>query len=199
MNAYVILKIIRKDDIMINIPVGVSNRHVHLKKEDLEKLFGKDYLLTKRRDLSQEGQYACEEVVTLKNKDKVIEHVRVLGPLRKYTQVEVAKSDALFLGINPPIRNSGDLDNSETITLVGPKGEIKCENSCIIATRLIHINSNEYLNLKDGDIVTLKVNDKLVIDNVYIKKDPSFVLELHIDKYDAKEFNLETGDVVILE
>ena len=184
---------------MINIPVGVSNRHVHLKKEDLEKLFGKDYLLTKRRDLSQEGQYACEEVVTLKNKDKVIEHVRVLGPLRKYTQVEVAKSDALFLGINPPIRNSGDLDNSETITLVGPKGEIKCENSCIIATRHIHINSNEYLNLKDGDIVTLKVNDKLVIDNVYIKKDPSFTLELHIDKDDAKEFNLNNGDIVTLE
>ena len=199
MNAYVILKIIRKDDIMINIPVGVSNRHVHLKKEDLEKLFGKDYLLTKRRDLSQEGQYACEEVVTLKNKDKVIEHVRVLGPLRKYTQVEVAKSDALFLGINPPIRNSGDLDNSETITLVGPKGAIKCENSCIIATRHIHINSNEYLNLKDGDIVTLKVNDKLVIDNVYIKKDPSFTLELHIDKDDAKEFNLNNGDIVTLE
>jgi len=184
---------------MINIPVGVSNRHVHLKEKDVEILFGKDYKLTKRRELSQIGQFACEEVVSLKNNDNIIEHVRVLGPVRKYTQVEVSKTDANYLEINPPIRNSGDLENSETITLIGPKGEIKCENSCIIAARHIHINSNDYPDLKDNDIVDLKVRDNVILNNVYIKKDPTFVLELHIDKDDAKEYGLENGDVVILE
>lgn len=184
---------------MIEIPVGVSNRHVHLTKECVELLFGKDYVLTKRRDLSQKGQYACEEVVSLKNGENVIEHVRVLGPVRNYIQVEVSKTDALKLGINPPVRNSGDLDNSECITLIGPKGEIKCENSCIIATRHIHINSNEYPELSDNDIVKLKVRDNVILDNVYIKKDPSFSLELHIDKDDSNLFELNNGDIVILE
>lgn len=189
----------KKGDNMIEIPVGVSNRHVHLNRECVEILFGKDYVLNKRRDLSQKGQYACEEVVALKNKDKTIEHVRVLGPERNYVQVEVSKTDAEYLGLNPPVRNSGDLDNSETITLIGPKGEIKCENSCIIATRHIHINSNEYPNLLDNDIVKLKVRENLIMDNVYIKKDPTFSLELHIDKDDAKLFDLNNGDAVILE
>ena len=187
------------DDIMIKIPVGVSNRHVHLTKEDVDILFGTDYKLTKKRDLSQIGQFACEEVVSIKNKDKTIEHVRVLGPVRNYTQVEIMKTDADYLELNPPIRNSGDLDNSETITIIGPKGEIERKNSCIIATRHIHINSREYPNLLDNSIVKLKVKDNIIMDNVYIKKDPSFVLELHIDKDDAKNFNLENGDVVILE
>ena len=184
---------------MINIPVGVSNRHVHLTKEDVEILFGEAYELTKRRDLSQIGQYACEEVVSLKNKNNIIEHVRVLGPVRSYTQVEVLRSDAEYLEINPPVRNSGDLENSETITIVGPKGEIKKENSCIIATKHIHINSSDYPNLKNNDIVRLKVRDNVIMDNVYIKKDPTFILELHIDKDEAKEFGLENGDVVIFE
>ena len=184
---------------MINIPVVVSNRHVHLTKEDVEILFGEAYELTKRRDLSQIGQYACEEVVSLKNKNNIIEHVRVLGPVRSYTQVEVLRSDAEYLEINPPVRNSGDLENSETITIVGPKGEIKKENSCIIATKHIHINSSDYPNLKNNDIVRLKVRDNVIMDNVYIKKDPTFILELHIDKDEAKEFGLENGDVVIFE
>ena len=187
------------DDIMIKIPVGVSNRHVHLTKEDVNILFGVDYKLTKKRDLSQTGQFACEEVVSIKNNDKVIEHVRVLGPVRNYTQVEIMKTDADYLGLNPPVRNSGDLENSESITIIGPKGEIERKNSCIIAARHIHINSKDYPNLLDGSIVNVKIRDDLYMDNVYIKKDPSFVLELHIDKDDAKEFNLETGDVVILE
>ena len=187
------------DDIMIKIPVGVSNRHVHLTREDVNILFGDGYELTKKRDLSQIGQYACEEVVSIKNNDKIIEYIRVLGPVRKYTQVEIMKTDADYLEINPPVRNSGDLDNSEVITIIGPKGEIERKNSCIIATRHIHINSKDYPNLIDDSIVSVKISDDLYMDNVYIKKDPSFVLELHIDKDDAKKFNLETGDVVTLE
>jgi len=184
---------------MINIPVGVSNRHVHLTQNDVNILFGEGYNLTKRRDLSQLGQFACEEVVTIKNNDKIIEHVRVLGPTRNYTQVEILKTDADYLGLNPPVRNSGDLRNSESITIIGPKGEKECENSCIIATRHIHINSNDYPNLLDNSIVKLKVRDNVFLDNVYIKKDPTFVLELHIDKDDANLFNLNNGDIVTLE
>jgi len=184
---------------MIKIPVGVSNRHVHLNRECIDLLFGKDYILNKRRDLSQKGQYACEEVVTLKSGENIIEHVRVLGPERSYVQVEVSKTDAKYLEINPPVRNSGDLENSEDIILIGPQGEVECKNSCIIATRHIHINSNEYTNLNDNDIVKLKVKDNVIMDNVYIKKDPTFSLELHIDKDDAKLFELENGDIVILE
>lgn len=184
---------------MIKIPVGVSNRHVHLTENDVNILFGEGYKLTKRRDLSQIGQYACEEVVALKSDNNIIEHVRVLGPVRNYTQVEVSKTDAEHLKINPPIRNSGDLENSGTITIIGPNGEKKCENSCIIATRHIHINSSDYPNLKDNDIVKLKIKENLFMDDVYIKKDPTFVLELHIDKDDAKKFELENGNIVILE
>jgi len=185
--------------ILIEIPVGVSNRHVHLTEDDVSLLFGKDYKLTKRRDLSQIGQFACEEVVTLKSKDKIIEHVRVIGPIRKYTQVEISKTDADYLELNPPVRNSGDLENSETITIIGPNGEIERKNSCIIATRHIHINSRDYPELSDNDIVKIKVRNDQIMDNVFIKKDDTFVLELHIDKDDAKEFDLKNGDVVILE
>ena len=94
---------------MVEIPVGVSNRHVHLTKEDLDILFGNDYKLTKRRDLSQIGEFSCEEQVTICNDDKIIERVRVVGPVRSYTQVEISKTDANYLGLNPPVRNSGDL------------------------------------------------------------------------------------------
>ena len=189
----------KEDGNMIEIPVGVSNRHVHLTKENVDILFGKDYELKVRRYLKQTGQYACEEVVSIKNNDKVIENVRVLGPVRKYTQVEISKTDANYLKLNPPIRNSGDLEDSEDITIIGPKGEINCKNSCIIASRHIHINSKDYLNLKEDDIVKIKVNDEVIMDNVHIKKDPSFVLELHIDKDDASKFNLENNDIVTLE
>lgn len=184
---------------MLNIPVGVSNRHVHLTDEDVKILFGKNYKLTKKRDLSQKGQYACEEVVTIKNNNKTIEHVRVMGPNRKQTQVEIMKTDANYLELNPPIRDSGDLNNSETIIIIGPKGEIKKQNCCIIAARHIHINSSDYPNLKDKSTVTLKVNNNTYMNNVHIKKDPTYTLELHIDKDEAKEFKLENGDIVTLE
>ena len=184
---------------MIEIPVGVSNRHVHLKREDIDILFGSGYVLTKKRDLTQKGEFACNETVTLKNGNNVIERVRIIGPERKYTQVEVCKTDADYLNINPPIRTSGDLENSENITIIGPKGEVNSKNSCIIAERHIHINSELYPDLIDGSVVNLKTKDNLVIDNVHIKKGPLFSIELHIDKDDSKRFNLDNGDIVVLE
>lgn len=184
---------------MIEIPIGVSNHHVHLTHDVIEKLFGKGYTLTVRRNLTQKKEYACEEVVDLKANGKIIEHVRVLGPERNYNQIELLRSDAKYLGLNPPVRDSGDLANSESITVIGPKGEITLNNSCIIATKHIHINSEDYPLLNTGDIVRVKVRDNLYIENVHIKKKDTYKLEMHIDKDDAVKYNLNNGDKVILE
>lgn len=183
----------------MEIKVGVSNRHVHLTDKDVEELFGVGYKLTNRRDLSQEGQFACEEVVTLKTEKNIIERVRVLGPTRKYTQVELSKTDSDFLGLNPPVRDSGDLENSENITIINGEKSIYRENSCIIAARHIHANYEELKNYNTNDIVSVKTKDGYVIDNVHIKKDGNYSLELHVDKDEAKKYNLENGDIVILE
>lgn len=184
---------------MIEIPVGVSNHHVHLKRQDIDILFGKNYKLTKKRDLTQKIEFACNETVTLKKEDKIIENVRIIGPEREYTQVEILKTDADYLKIDPPIRNSGNLEDAVDITIIGPKGSIESKKSCIIAERHIHINNRLYPFLENGKVVTLKTKDNLIIDNVHIKKGPSFITELHIDKDESKKFNLDNGDIVILE
>ena len=127
----------------MEIKVGVSNRHIHLCKEDLEKLFGDNYELVKLKDLTQPGQFACNEVVTIKTEKNEIEKVRVVGPVRNYTQVEISKTDAYILGINPPIRDSGDLKNSSGITVIGPKGSIDLKEGCIIPNRHIHVTKED--------------------------------------------------------
>ena len=112
----------------MKIKIGISNRHVHLTKEDVDVLFGKDYQLTPRNYLYQPGQFATEETVTLKTSKNIKEHVRIVGPIRNYTQVEVLEEDKEYFGINPPTRNSKDLEGSEAMTIIGPKGEITKEN-----------------------------------------------------------------------
>ena len=182
----------------MKVKVGVSNRHVHLCKEDADILFGKDYKFTKRNDLSQEGQYACEEILIVSTDKYTFDHVRVMGPIRNYTQVEVSIDDSKLLGINPPVRDSGDLDNSEGVWLTGPNGKIFKENCCIRANRHIHCNKSDNIGYDNNDIVTVKFNDK-VIDNVHIKMDDKFSLEMHVDRSDAEAFGLENGDYVELE
>ena len=182
----------------MKIRVGVSNRHIHLCKDDTETLFGKNYEFKKRNDLTQTGEYACEEVVKVSTDKYEFPYVRVLGPLREYTQVEVSKNDSILLGINPPVRDSGDLENSESVYLEGPNGKIFKKNCCIIANRHIHCNKSDNIGHTNGDIVSINVNGKKM-DNVHIKMKDSYVLELHIDKCDAKEYNLNTGDYIDLE
>ena len=178
--------------------IGISNRHIHLNKEDADILFGKDYVFTKKKDLSQPGQCAYEEVVGVSTDNYIFDHVRVLGPIRDYTQVEVSIDDAKLLGINPPIRDSGDLENSESVWITGPKGKIFKENCCIRATRHIHCNKSELPNHNNGDIVTARFNGQ-VIDNVHIKMADNFVLELHVDRTDANTFGMENGDYIDFE
>lgn len=177
--------------------VGISNRHVHLTKEDLEKLFNSE--LTKKNDLTQTGEFACNEIVTLKTEKREIPNVRIIGPIRKYTQVEISKTDAYFLGLNPPVRNSGDLDGSDVITIIGPKGQIT-KQCCIIANRHIHITKalRKELNLENKETVSIKINGikSGIINNVYIKEKEDYILELHLDTDDANAFLLKNGDEV---
>ena len=182
----------------MKIKVGVSNRHSHLCRSDADILFGKDYQFTKRNDLMQPGEYACEEVVKVSTDKHEFPYVRVLGPLRNYTQVEVSKTDSELLGIEPPIRDSGDLANSESVWLEGPNGKIYKESCCIRANRHIHCNKSDNIGHNNGDIVKVLFNDK-TIENVHIKEKDSYVLELHVDKDDALELGLNTGDYIDLE
>lgn len=187
----------------MKISVGVSNRHVHLKHSDLVALFGEGYELTNIKDLSQPGQFKAKETVKIKTSKSEIENVRVLGPIRLYTQVEISKTDAYKLGLNPPIRNSGDLTDSEEVTIVGPKGEIKT-NGCIIATRHIHISKEQrkYYKLDDKESVNVLIPGEKggIITNVYLKELPNSFFELHLDTDDANAHLIKSGDIVeILE
>ena len=192
------VELVVNGDDFVKIKVGVSNRHIHLCKSDVDILFGEGYEFTKRNDLSQTGEYACSEVVKVSTDKYEFPYVRVLGPIRNYTQVEVSMSDALKLGINPPIRDSGDLENSESVWLEGPNGKIFKKNCCIRANRHIHCNKLDNIGHNNGDIVKVLSNGK-IMDNVHIKENDSYVLELHIDKDDAMEYGVNTGDYIELE
>lgn len=182
----------------MKIPVGVSNRHIHLTQADADILFGKDYQFQKKADLRQPGQYACEEVVKISTDKYTFPHVRLILPIRNYTQVEISTDDSILLGINPPVRDSGDLANSCSVTITGPKGKIEKENCCIKANRHIHCNKSDNIGFKNGDIVSVHFNGQ-TINDVHIKMNDNYKLEMHIDRNDQKEFNLNTGDYVDLD
>lgn len=183
----------------MNIKVGISNRHVHLTKESIEVLFGKGYNLTVKKDLSQPLQYASEEIVTIKTEKGEIGNVRVLGPARNYNQVEISKTDAFKLGLNPPVRDSGDVKGSEPVTVVGPNGVLRLEEGCILAARHIHITKEEIEKYGlTGREVQIKIPGEKggILDHVQVKEaDPSY-FELHLDTDDANAHLLKQGDEV---
>jgi len=167
------------------IPIEVSARHVHLSRKDLEVLFGKAYKLNILKKLSQPGQFAAKEIVTLINKNKKIEDIRILGPVRKETQVELAKTDAVYLKINPPLRESGDLKETPGIKIKGPIGEIKLKKGVIIAQRHLHASKEEAkeLGITDGQLVSIKILGKkgVIFDNVLVRVSPNYRLAVHLD------------------
>ncbi len=181
----------------MKVNIGVSARHVHVTKEDLKILFGEDAVLTKKAYLSQPGQYACNEQVTIKGPKGQIERVRILGPERDKMQVEISKTDSFALGIKPPIRNSGDLDGAAEITVIGPKGEVT-KNAAIIASRHLHINTEDAkkLGIIDKEFVTLKVEGEKpgTLENVYVRVNDAFAYEVHLDTDDANAFLIKNGD-----
>lgn len=187
-------------EILGKVPVGISNRHVHLSEQDLATLFGEGYKLTVRNDLSQTGQFAAEETVTIEGPKSSMQNVRILGPTRKETQLEVSKTDSFALGVKPPVRDSGFLEGSPGITLVGPKGKVPLERGVIIAQRHIHMTEAdaEAFGVKDKDLVSVRVGGErgIIFENVLIRVRNDFVLEIHIDTDEANAALLGNGQMV---
>lgn len=182
------------------VPVGVSARHVHLTRAHVEALFGEGYELTKKKELMG-GQFAANELVTIVGlKLRAIENVRILGPARRASQVEISLTDAIKLGINAPIRESGDTKNSAPIAIVGPKGAIYLDEGCIIAKRHIHMSPKDAIaaGVKNGEIVSVQSeNDRATIfNNVLIRVDDSYTLEMHLDTDEGNAAKIRTGDCV---
>lgn len=179
------------------ITVGISARHVHLTKEVFKTLFGYDKS-TIYKNIKQPGLYAAEELVTIKTNKGEFQNVRVLGPERDYNQVEISKTDAHILGLNPKVRASGDVSDAEEIEIIGPKGSVTIK-AAIIAERHIHITSDKAkeLGINDGDVVNVKINtEKPGIIEVKWKVSEEAFLELHLDLDDANAFLLEQDDEV---
>ena len=182
----------------MKVKIGVSARHIHLTKEDFVLLFGEGCSITKRSQLNQPGEYSCNETVNIITEKGTLENVRVIGPLRNYTQVEISKTDSYFLGINPPVRNSGDIINAAKVTIEnnGKKIEREC---CIIANRHIHVKREdlETYGFTDNQLVKVKLYGLKggTIDNVVIKSSDDYVLELHIDLDDANAHLVNNGDI----
>lgn len=184
------------------VPIGVSNRHIHLTQEHVETLFGKGYELTKLKDLSQPGQYACKEVLTLVGPSmRSIEGVRVLGPVRKATQVEISKTDSFVLKVKPPVRESGSIAGSAPVMIIGPKGYVSIDEGCIIANRHIHMSPDDakLFNVKDCDTVTIQADSgtrRTRWYDVQVRVHKDFRLEMHIDTDDANSAGLGNGSKV---
>ena len=188
----------KENEKRMTIPVGVSARHIHLTQEDVEKLFGAGYQLTKKKDLMG-GQFAANEQCTIVGlKLRAIENVRILGPVRKKSQVEISATDARTWGVNAPLRQSGDTAGSSPVALVGPKGAVYLNEGCIVAARHIHMTPAEAASasLHDGDYVSVKMGNErgAVLDHVKIRVDESFSLEMHIDTDEANACQVKQGD-----
>ena len=184
----------------MKVSVGISNRHVHLTDEDYKILFG-NIEMEKRNDLKQPGMFACTQTVSLKTPKRTIDNVRILGPFRDYTQVEISKTDSYMLGINPPVRNSGDLIGAEEIEIIGPMGSI-VRKAAIIATRHIHVNQQirEEKGLVGVDKVNLRINGEKggTIENVYLKDSTEAYFELHLDTDDANAHGIKNGNIGVI-
>lgn len=187
----------------MKIPVGISGRHAHISQEHLEILFGKGYKLTEFKALSQPGQYAAEEKIDVVSPTgQVIAGVRILGPVRPSTQIELSLSDARRARINAPVRSSGNIAGSAAAKIVGPKGEVELPEGVIIADRHIHFSLEDAakFGVTDKEVVSIKVGGVKpgVLGNVLCRVSDQFVLDCHLDTDDGSAFMLNNGDLVEL-
>lgn len=182
------------------VELGISNKHLHLSEADLGKLFGAGHKLTVKKELKQPGQYAAEEQVDVVGPKGTLKGLRVLGPCRKETQVELAMTDARVIGLTLPVRESGVLDGSPGVKLIGPAGEVQLSKGAIIALRHIHISSAEAkkAGVKDKDFVTVKTfgTRPVIFEKVLIRSADDFVNEMHLDTDEANAGGLQNGDMV---
>ncbi|CRK81809.1 phosphate propanoyltransferase [Neobacillus massiliamazoniensis] len=184
------------------IPVGVSNRHIHLSQEDVNRLFGEGYQMTKLKDLLQPGQYACKETVTICGPKGAIEKVRILGPVRSKTQVEILEGDGFKLGRGTQTRMSGDLQGTPGITLIGPKGSVQINEGLIVAQRHIHMGPEDakHFGVHDGQIVSIEINGPRggILNNVAIRANDASILECHIDIEEANAMGVNSSTKIKL-
>ncbi len=186
------------------IKAGVSNKHIHVSKEDLKILFGKDYELTPIKDLGQPGQYAADEKVIIVGKKGAIPGIRVLGPVRPKTQIEISRTDSFQLGVKPPLKDSGDLEGSASLTIVGPKGTVVLNEGVIIAKRHIHMTPEDAktYDVKDKDIVKVYCEGdgqrKTVFDDTLIRVSPKYALEFHVDVDEANAAFISNNQLVYI-
>ncbi|MFF2793351.1 phosphate propanoyltransferase [Lysinibacillus xylanilyticus] len=179
------------------IPIGVSARHVHLAQAEVEQLFGENYQLTPKFELSQPGQFAAEETVVIAGPKGSIERVRILGPARSLSQVEISWTDAMKLGVKPPLRVSGDIKGSSPVTLIGPKGGVVLNEGLIIAQAHIHMSPTDSARFQvvDGQSVQIKVEGirPIILSNVIIRVSERYRLEMHIDTDEANAGLIQQG------
>ena len=187
---------------MAKILIETSARHIHLSQEHLDILFGAGHELTKKKDLSQPGQYACEERVTVVGPKRELKNVSILGPTRKESQVELSLTDARSIGISAPVRESGVLEGSAPCKLVGPAGEVELEYGVIVAKRHIHITPEDAqaFGVSDKEIVKVKADSEgrsLIFDDVVVRVSPSYATAMHIDTDEANACGGATvGEIV---
>ncbi|HSR05484.1 MAG TPA: phosphate propanoyltransferase [Proteiniclasticum sp.] len=195
-----IVETIKKYSDSLYVPVGVSNRHIHVRREDLDRLYGKGYELTKLKDLKQPGEFAANETLEVKTDKGSFKKVRILGPVRGATQVELSLSDSYALGLKIPIRESGKIKDSASVTLVGPNGEVTIPVGVIAAYRHIHMpedKAREY-GFRNGDIVSVEKEGPrgLVFNDVMLRVSPKYALEMHIDVDEANAGDIRSGDLL---
>ncbi|HOA42629.1 MAG TPA: phosphate propanoyltransferase [Bacillota bacterium] len=181
------------------VPVGLSNKHLHLSQEDLEALFGKGYELTPYKALKQPGQYAAEEKVDIVGPKGTIKGVRILGPVRKETQVELAITDARAIGVTAPVKESGKLEGTPGIKLVGPAGEIEIDHGVIIALRHVHLSAEQAkeAGVQDKQMISVRFGGErgVVFDNVLVRAGDGHEAEIHLDTDEGNAAGLKNGDL----
>ncbi|REK66284.1 MAG: phosphate propanoyltransferase [Cohnella sp.] len=184
---------------MKQVPIGVSARHIHLTREHVSILFGEGAELTVMKPLSQPGQFAANETVAVYGPKGSFPKVRILGPVRKATQLEVSRTDAFVLGLNPPVRESGDIENTPGIRIVGPAGEVTIDKGVIVAARHIHFHTSDAQKWGIADKQRLKVRvggeRGVVFENVIARVSDEFALDMHIDTDEGNAAGVSTGDM----
>lgn len=184
---------------MKNVPVGVSARHIHLTQQHIEMLFGQGYELTNFKDLSQPGQYAAQETVTIVGPKGKMDKVRILGPARPASQIEISRTDSFSLGVNPPVRESGNIDGTPGLRVIGPAGEVELNQGVIVAARHIHFHTTdaEKWGIQDKQLLRVKVNGErpLIFENVVARVSEQFALDMHIDTDEGNAAGVKTGDL----
>ncbi|WP_028545233.1 phosphate propanoyltransferase [Paenibacillus taiwanensis] len=183
---------------MKTVPVGVSGRHIHLTQEHIEALFGPGHQLTEFKALSQPGQYAANETVEVHGPKGSFKSVRILGPARPASQLEVSRTDAFSLGLKPPVRESGDIAGTPGVKLVGPHGEVELEEGVIVAARHIHFHTSDAAkwNIEDKQKLRVRVGGErgVVFENVVARVHENFALDMHIDTDEANAAGVKNGD-----